>query len=264
MPSKKQKTGCVKQTSKKYTSRPSPPFPANECAGTEKPGNDERMYKSVPNKNGVHSWKLITASKNSKKTSKKATSKKPKPASKKKSTSKKPKPASKKKSNNGFGLITKNITGESRVIPVSDITTVGQFRKLAQKAFHLKTIRVVLKGKPLEDDTKTLIEVGVDENSLMHVMLYKKTKFVTLDQQEVLNRKNIEKATKMVAAAKENLKRLKEMKNIEKKQVVAAEKKLDKWKEILSVVKEDLQRTLQDKINVKKPIPGYDGVPFDD
>lgn len=37
---------CVRQTTKKYTSRNSPPFPANQCRGTVKEGNDGNMWES--------------------------------------------------------------------------------------------------------------------------------------------------------------------------------------------------------------------------
>jgi len=41
---------CVEQTSKKYTNRNSPPYPANVCpVGDKKKGNDA-------NKNGVSRW----------------------------------------------------------------------------------------------------------------------------------------------------------------------------------------------------------------
>jgi hypothetical protein len=38
---------CVKQDTKKYTERPSPPYPANECCGQVKVGNDGKLYRSV-------------------------------------------------------------------------------------------------------------------------------------------------------------------------------------------------------------------------
>lgn len=47
---------CERQETKKYTSRKSPPYPANECKGSVKKGNDGKMYKSIGNKNGVHRW----------------------------------------------------------------------------------------------------------------------------------------------------------------------------------------------------------------
>ena len=43
---KKKVTGCVKQTTKKYTKRNSPPYPANQCCGKTKRGNDKTMYVS--------------------------------------------------------------------------------------------------------------------------------------------------------------------------------------------------------------------------
>ena len=49
---------CVKQTTKKYTDRPSPPFPAADCPGLAKKGNNGKMYESIANVKGIYSWKL--------------------------------------------------------------------------------------------------------------------------------------------------------------------------------------------------------------
>jgi hypothetical protein len=49
-------TGCVKQTTKKYKTRPSPPYPANKCRNTTKKGNYGNFYKSVSDKKGVYKW----------------------------------------------------------------------------------------------------------------------------------------------------------------------------------------------------------------
>ena len=49
--------GCTRQTSKKYTSRKSPPYPANLCCGQEKTGNDGMDYMSVRNRSGICTWK---------------------------------------------------------------------------------------------------------------------------------------------------------------------------------------------------------------
>ena len=54
MPASKSK--CVKQTQKKYTTRSSPPFPANECKNQTKKGNNGKFFKSVVDKNGVFKW----------------------------------------------------------------------------------------------------------------------------------------------------------------------------------------------------------------
>lgn len=45
MPPKKSR-GCVEQTTAKYRSRPSPPFPANECCDQIMKGNDNQWYQS--------------------------------------------------------------------------------------------------------------------------------------------------------------------------------------------------------------------------
>ena len=50
---------CSKQTTKKYTSRSSPPYPANECCNKVKVGNDGKKYKSSPDKNGTCRWKKL-------------------------------------------------------------------------------------------------------------------------------------------------------------------------------------------------------------
>ena len=42
--------GCSRQTTSKYMSRKSPPYPANNCCGTTKRGNDGNMYRSSGSK----------------------------------------------------------------------------------------------------------------------------------------------------------------------------------------------------------------------
>ena len=50
--------GCSNQSHlKKYRERPGPPYPANECCGSTKSGNDGLMYVSVRNKAGICTWK---------------------------------------------------------------------------------------------------------------------------------------------------------------------------------------------------------------
>jgi len=41
---------------KKYLTRDSPPYPANEYCGKKKKGNDGLMYLSIPDKNGICKW----------------------------------------------------------------------------------------------------------------------------------------------------------------------------------------------------------------
>ena len=55
----KNRRACVEQTSKKYVTRPGPPFPANQCAGQTKVGNDGKSWKSIPNVNDVFQWKPV-------------------------------------------------------------------------------------------------------------------------------------------------------------------------------------------------------------
>lgn len=58
------KSACKKQSTKKYTQRPSPPYPANQCPLTSrKKGNDGRMYKISKASNGVKRWVLATSKK---------------------------------------------------------------------------------------------------------------------------------------------------------------------------------------------------------
>lgn len=47
---------CKKQTTKKYATRPSPPYPANECCNKRKRGNDGRMWVSKAASNGICRW----------------------------------------------------------------------------------------------------------------------------------------------------------------------------------------------------------------
>ena len=75
MTSKKKSRGCVRQTTKKYTSRKSPSFPANECCGEKKLGNDGTMWLSKPNRKGVCRWvKVARSSKRSSRRSSKRSS----------------------------------------------------------------------------------------------------------------------------------------------------------------------------------------------
>lgn len=58
----KSERGCVRQTTKKYRSRPGPPYPANLCRGQEMEGNDGKMYKSTRAKNqgrAYYKWTKI-------------------------------------------------------------------------------------------------------------------------------------------------------------------------------------------------------------
>ena len=56
--------GCVNMTkrSDKYKFRNSPPYPANECKGMKKKGNDGNYYTSEKIANGVYRWKAILLS----------------------------------------------------------------------------------------------------------------------------------------------------------------------------------------------------------
>lgn len=100
------KTKCVKENTKKYKTRPSPPFPANKCKGKTKKGNNGKMFKSKPDVNGVHKWVAVVSASSVKTTkakktkTKKTTTKKRK--SKKTKKTKKTEPISEKKS--FFGL----------------------------------------------------------------------------------------------------------------------------------------------------------------
>lgn len=50
------KQKCIKSTLKKYTNRPSPPYPAKMCTYLIKKGNDGKMWISMINKKGVYRW----------------------------------------------------------------------------------------------------------------------------------------------------------------------------------------------------------------
>jgi hypothetical protein len=91
------KTKCVKDNTKKYKSRPSPPFPANKCKGKTKKGNNGKMFKSKPDVNGVHKWVAVVSASASATKTKKTKAKKTK-----RRKTKKTEPVSEKKS--FFGL----------------------------------------------------------------------------------------------------------------------------------------------------------------
>ena len=48
---------CIMQTTKKYLTRPSPPYPANKCCGKTMTGNDGYKYTAMPSVSGICSWK---------------------------------------------------------------------------------------------------------------------------------------------------------------------------------------------------------------
>ena len=65
---------CKEKFTKKYRSRPGPPFGAQDCKYLLKYGNDGKLYDSTPNKNKVFAWKKSKAKKTVKKTNKKTRS----------------------------------------------------------------------------------------------------------------------------------------------------------------------------------------------
>jgi len=56
---------CSLQNTKKYITRDSPPYPANECCHQRKIGNDGTMYVSVPSKAGICRWIKVSSVKKS-------------------------------------------------------------------------------------------------------------------------------------------------------------------------------------------------------
>jgi len=92
------KTKCVKDNTKKYKTRPSPPFPANKCKGKTKKGNNGKMFKSKPDVNGVHKWVAVVSASASATKTKKTKAKKTKKTKTKRRKSKKTEPVSEKKS----------------------------------------------------------------------------------------------------------------------------------------------------------------------
>jgi|MDTC01.3.fsa_nt_gb hypothetical protein len=54
---------CRKQRTSKYTTRNSPPFPANQCQGRKMKGNDGTFYLSKPDKRGIFRWEKINKTK---------------------------------------------------------------------------------------------------------------------------------------------------------------------------------------------------------
>ena len=51
----------TKRSTKKYASRSSPAYSANEHCGKIKKGNDGKMYRSTPDKNNVCRWKKVVS-----------------------------------------------------------------------------------------------------------------------------------------------------------------------------------------------------------
>lgn len=59
--SKRLRSVCKRSFTKKYRTRPGPPFPANKpgCKNTIKLGNNGKRYVSAKKSNGVFAWKLL-------------------------------------------------------------------------------------------------------------------------------------------------------------------------------------------------------------
>ena len=53
---------CIEVKTKKYQSRNSPPYHANDCPGQTKTGNDGKPWKSVANKKMIYKWVAINSS----------------------------------------------------------------------------------------------------------------------------------------------------------------------------------------------------------
>lgn len=53
---KKSPKNCSRVYTKKYSSRSSPPYPANECCGSIKKGNDGKKYVSRSDVKGICRW----------------------------------------------------------------------------------------------------------------------------------------------------------------------------------------------------------------
>ena len=47
---------CIEVKTKKYQSRSSPPYHANECPNETKLGNDGKYWKSVSNSKNIYKW----------------------------------------------------------------------------------------------------------------------------------------------------------------------------------------------------------------
>lgn len=48
---------CMKSSLKKYTTRPGPPYPANDCCGSTRKGNDGKMWFSKMDSAGICRWR---------------------------------------------------------------------------------------------------------------------------------------------------------------------------------------------------------------
>jgi hypothetical protein len=57
----KYKKNNTSKIANKYLQRNSPSYPANDYCNRIKKGNDGKMYISMPNKNKVCSWKLLSS-----------------------------------------------------------------------------------------------------------------------------------------------------------------------------------------------------------
>jgi len=50
---------CPRMKSAKYVGRPGPPYPAQQCQGQYKNGNDRKLYRSVRDSRGIYRWQKV-------------------------------------------------------------------------------------------------------------------------------------------------------------------------------------------------------------
>lgn len=142
---------CTKQSSKKYASRKSPPFPANKCCNKTIQGNDHKMYKSVANKNGVCSWKL--AASGSSKTSKKTVSKKT--ASKKTQSKRVSKSASKTSKKSVSKRVKSSKRLPSKLSKMQKFSVLAYFKHKLPAISSTSSVKIVRKQSGTDNDGKT-------------------------------------------------------------------------------------------------------------
>ena len=160
-------SSCIRRTTKKYTSRPSPPYPANTCKNLIRKGNDGLFYQSLPVANGQFRWKKIkqeivlpgpTVQKVPRRRTRKTTKKRSRKTSKKsrKTSKKKSRKTSKKKSRRTAKKSRKTSKNKSRKVGGSKKKSSKKKKRRDVKGLCKKRLqkKIEINMKEYEKDDK--------------------------------------------------------------------------------------------------------------
>ena len=140
---------CIEQTKGRYVAkksdgsfkRKSPPYPANECCGEIKKGNDGKMYLSKKNKKGICKWTKSPKKQAKKKSPKKQAKKKsPKKQAKKKSPKKQKKEDREKELVKQIEELRKKLNEQRKNLARKDPDQAAKWNALVEENKELRLV----------------------------------------------------------------------------------------------------------------------------